>query len=48
MHALRMLSKLATFLTARYGSFADAKSRLGDLERIKSAFVELQWDLYAD
>jgi|SRR5215217_7899108 len=41
------LSKLATFLIARYGTLADAKSRLGELTAIKAAFVDLQRDLYA-
>jgi type I restriction enzyme, R subunit len=41
------LSKLSSFLTARYGTIADAKSRLGEITAIKAAFVEIQRDLYA-
>lgn len=41
------LSKLATFLTARYGTIADAKTRLGDIAAIRTAFVDIQRDLYA-
>ncbi|MEO7222983.1 MAG: type I restriction-modification enzyme R subunit C-terminal domain-containing protein [Devosia sp.] len=42
------LSKLATFLTARYGTLADAKSKLGDTATIRAAFVDIQRELYAD
>lgn len=42
------LSKLATFLTARYGSIADAKIKLGDIAAIRTAFVDVQRELYAD
>ena len=38
--------KLGDFLTARYGSFADAKRILGDVSAIKQAFVDIQGDLY--
>jgi type I restriction enzyme R subunit len=48
-HGERELSllKLATFLIARYGTIADAKSRLGDTAAIRSAFIDIQRDLYA-
>ncbi|WDR07428.1 DEAD/DEAH box helicase family protein [Devosia rhodophyticola] len=42
------LSKLSSFLTARYGTLADAKSRLGNTEEIRNAFVNVQHELYAD
>jgi type I restriction enzyme R subunit len=42
------LTKLSAFLTARYGSFADAKSRLGDVAAIRGAFIDLQRELYRD
>jgi type I restriction enzyme R subunit len=42
------LSKLATFLTARYGTIADAKARLGDIADIRAAFVDIQRELYSD
>lgn len=42
------LSKLSSFLTARYGTLADAKARLGDAAAIKAAFVGIQHELCAD
>lgn len=42
------LSKLSSFLTARYGTIADAKSRLGDIAAIRAAFIAVQHELYAD
>lgn len=41
------LSKLGTALTARYGTLADAKARLGDIPRIRSAYLAIQRDLYS-
>lgn len=38
--------KLGDYLTARYGSMADAKAALGDVPRIRAAFVTVQRDLY--
>ncbi|MDV7201121.1 DEAD/DEAH box helicase family protein [Roseovarius sp. 10] len=38
--------KLNHFLTARYGSIADAKRKLGDVSTIKKAFVDIQTSLY--
>ncbi len=38
--------KLSDFLTARYGSIADAKAALGDVPKIRKAFVDVQRDLY--
>jgi len=40
--------KLGTFLTARYGSVNEAKSKLGDLPAIKKAFRTMQEVLYSD
>ena len=42
------LAKLTAFLTARYGSFADAKSKLGDVAAIRDAFIGMQRELYRD
>ena len=42
------LDKLGNFLTVRYGSMADAKSRLGDTKEIRRAYLELQQHLYED
>ena len=41
------LAKLGSFLTARYGTIADAKAKLGDIGDIKTAFIEVQRELYA-
>ena len=38
--------KLSGFLTARYGTLADAKTAIGDLPSIRVAFIELQRALY--
>ena len=38
--------KLSDFLTARYGSLADAKATLGDIAAIKRAFVDVQGAIY--
>lgn len=38
--------KLGDYLTARYGSLADAKAALGDVPAIRQAFVDVQRDLY--
>jgi len=38
--------RLGDFLTARYGSLADARSALGEMPTIKHAFVSVQRDLY--
>jgi hypothetical protein len=37
--------KLGDFLTARYGSLADAKVALGDVPAIRQAFLDVQRDL---
>ncbi len=42
------LNKLGTALTARYGTLADAKGRLGDIPRIRSAYLAIQRELYAE
>lgn len=39
-------NKLGNFLTARYGTLADAKAILGDVKIIRRAFVDVQQDLY--
>ncbi len=38
--------KLGDYLTARYGTLADAKKVLGDVPAIKQAFVDVQQSLY--
>ena len=38
--------KLGDFLTARYGSLADAKAALGDVPKIRQAFIGMQQELY--
>lgn len=38
--------KLGDYLTARYGSLADAKAALGDIPSIQQAFKNIQTDLY--
>ena len=40
--------KLGTFLTARYGSVSEGKSRLGGLAAVKDAFKDMQRSLYAE
>ena len=40
-------TKLGQFLTARYGSFGEAKNRLGGLPQIKAAFHKMQAQLYS-
>ena len=40
------LGKFSAFLTARYGTIADAKGKLGDVAKIKKAFIEVQRELY--
>ncbi|MEO9230425.1 MAG: hypothetical protein ABI216_15985 [Devosia sp.] len=35
------LTKLAAFLTARYGSITDAKKRLGEPSVVRAAFINL-------
>jgi len=40
--------KLATFLTARYGSVNEGKAKLGGLPAIKGAFLAMQERLYSD
>lgn len=42
------LGKLGTALTARYGTLADAKAKLGDIPRIRAAYLAIQRDLYAE
>ena len=39
--------KLGQFLTARYGSVNEGRSKLGDLHSIREAFNRMQADLYA-
>lgn len=39
--------KLGTFLTARYGSVSEGKTRLGGLKAVKDAFLKIQADLYS-
>lgn len=38
--------KLGDFLTARYGSLADAKAELGEVPTIRQAFIDVQRELY--
>jgi len=38
--------KLGDFLTARYGSLADARAALGEVPGIRQAFLDLQGNLY--
>eukprot|EP00438_Fugacium_kawagutii_P002421 Skav225967 [mRNA] locus=scaffold7540:10333:12689:+ [translate_table: standard] len=40
--------KLGTFLTARYGSVSEGKTKLGGLADVKHAFRAMQTSLYAD
>lgn len=40
--------KLATFLTARYGSVNEGKEKLGGLPAVKEAFLSMQATLYSD
>lgn len=40
--------KLGDFLTARYGTLADARSRLGDLKSIRASYLSVQQRLYRD
>ncbi|MAX72986.1 MAG: restriction endonuclease subunit R [Nioella sp.] len=39
-------AKLKDYLTAKYGTMADAKSALGDLKSVRSAYFSIQRDLY--
>lgn len=39
-------AKIGDMLTARFGSFSDARKRLGDVQTIRDAFVGLQRGLY--
>ena len=41
------LAKLSALLTARYGTIADAKTKIGDIASIRSAFVAIQRELYS-
>lgn len=38
--------KLGDYLTARYGSLADAKAALGDIATIREAFIGVQQEIY--
>ncbi|PVH30321.1 EcoAI/FtnUII family type I restriction enzme subunit R [Pararhodobacter oceanensis] len=38
--------KLKDYLTARYGTTADAKARLGDIANIRTAYFDIQGELY--
>jgi type I restriction enzyme R subunit len=40
--------KLGQFLTARYGSVGESKSKLGELAAVRSAFKQMQVALYDD
>ena len=40
--------KLSQYLTARYGSVRESKSRLGALPGIRDAFNRMQAELYAE
>ncbi|WP_369413091.1 EcoAI/FtnUII family type I restriction enzme subunit R [Maritalea mediterranea] len=40
--------KLGTFLTARYGSVSEGKSKLGGLNTVKNAFRDMQVTLYSN
>ncbi|WP_424984627.1 EcoAI/FtnUII family type I restriction enzme subunit R [Microbulbifer sp. S227A] len=40
--------KLGNFLTARYGSVSEGKERLGGLNAVKQAFINMQKALYVD
>lgn len=40
------LDKLSAFLTAKYGTIADAKEKLGDVAAIRQAFIGIQQELY--
>jgi type I restriction enzyme R subunit len=48
MHGERELGteKLTSFLTARFGTLADARRMLGEIPKIRDAYIELQRDLY--
>lgn len=39
--------KLGRYLTARYGSVGEGKARLGDIPKIRAAYLAIQRDLYA-
>jgi len=39
-------ARIGDMLTARFGSFSDARKRLGDVQTIRDAFVDLQRGLY--
>ena len=39
--------KLATFLTARFGSVSEGKNKLGGLPAVRDAFLTMQKQLYA-
>ncbi len=38
--------KLAQFLTARYGSVGESRTKVGDLSQVRSAYRQMQSDLY--
>ena len=40
--------KLGQFLTARYGSVSESKSKLGELSSVRDAFRKMQHRLYVD
>ncbi len=42
------VSKLGDYLTVRYGTLSDAKSALGEVGDIRSAYLSMQLDLYKD
>lgn len=41
-------AKIGDMLTARFGSFSDARKRLGDVQTIRDAFVSLLGGLYRE
>jgi len=41
------VKKLGDFIVARYGTFADAKSILGEMKTIKQAYIDVQRNLYS-
>jgi type I restriction enzyme R subunit len=40
--------KLADYLTARYGTLADARAKLGDMQLIRASYFGVQRGLYRD
>lgn len=42
------ITKLTSFLTAKYGTLADARRRLGDIPEIRRAFIDVQRQIYVN